>query len=266
MSSDESRVHSWGNQQENPAPSSSTQSYNPSSASSDCQEVFTPVPLASFYPQPPSLNPLSNSPRSMEQRRKLREERTREESSSRGGPWGASSLRSVIHEGSLATIRAKYGIPSTVELVMPSSTDRADNPPVGCVALNGAILSAGLRLPFPKIIRSFLSSWGIAPTQLCPNGWRTLVATLILWKQLGYPEMDASTFNSLFTFKEDGKSTGWWYTSARPRTGGSLVLDTPSSVKGWKEEFFYVLGEWQFHPDEVDRGDVVPTLYHPLCK
>lgn len=44
------------------------------------------------------------------------------------------------------------------------------------------------------------------------------------------------------------------------------MLDTPSSIKQWKEEFFYELGDWQFHPVKVDREDVVPTLYHTLCK
>lgn len=73
-------------------------------------------------------------------------------------------------------------------------------------------------------------------------------------------------FNSLFTFKEDRRNSSWWYTSVRPRTGGRLVLDIPSSIKKWKKEFFYVSGEWQFHPTEVNREDVIPTLYHSLCK
>lgn len=33
-----------------------------------------------------------------------------------------------------------------------------------------------------------------------------------------------------------------------------------------EDEFFYVPWEWQFHPTKVDRDDVVPTLYHSLCK
>lgn len=79
---------------------------------------------------------------------------------------------------------------------------------MGCVALNSAIFQAGLRLPIPKVIRKFLSSWGIAPTQLCPNGWRTMIATLILWDRLGNLELTVEQFNSLFTFKEDEKNMG----------------------------------------------------------
>lgn len=53
--------------------------------------------------------------------------------------------------------------------------------------------------------------------------------------------------------------------SVRLRTGGSL-LDTPSSIKKWKEEFFYASGELEFYFAKVDRDDVVPKLYHSLSK
>lgn len=153
----------------------------------------------------------------------------------------------------LANWRAKYSILSTIEMIIPEPSDRADALAMDCVALNSAILQAGLRLLFSRVIRKFHSSWGIALTQLCPNGWRTPIATSILWHQSGNPELTVEQFNSLFTFKENGKDLGWWYTSVRPRTRGFLVLDSPSSIKWWKEEFFYILGDWQFYPAEVDR-------------
>ncbi|XP_022891129.1 uncharacterized protein LOC111406139 isoform X2 [Olea europaea var. sylvestris] len=81
---------------------------------------------------------------------------------------------------------------------------------------------------------------------------------------MGNPELSVQQFDSVFTFKEDGKNSGWWYTSVMPRKGGSLVLDTPSSVKKWKEEWLYVSREWQFHSAGVNREDVVPRLYHSL--
>lgn len=52
-------------------------------------------------------------------------------------------------------------------------------------------------------------------------------------EQVGNPELIVEQFNSLFTFKEDRKDSGWEYTSVGPRTGGSLVLDTHSSIKKW---------------------------------
>lgn len=55
------------------------------------------------------------------------------------------------------------------------------------------------------------------------------------------PELSVEQFDSLFTFKEDGKNSSWWNTSVSPRTGGPLVLDIRYSIKKWKEEIFYVL-------------------------
>lgn len=70
-----------------------------------------------------------------------------------------------------------------------------------------------------------------------------MIATFILWHRARNLELSVEQFNSLFTFKKDGKDSIWWYTSVKLRTGGSLVLDTPFSIKKWKEEFFYMLGE-----------------------
>ncbi|KAL2512025.1 Plus3 domain-containing protein [Abeliophyllum distichum] len=106
-----------------------------------------------------------------------------------------------------------YMIPDDIEFFVPGPIDRADDLPFGCVALNQAVLAVGLRLPFPRMVRKFLREWRIAPTQLCSNGWRILVGFLILWNQLGFPRPSAREFNSLYTFKSDGKRSGGGYTS-----------------------------------------------------
>lgn len=64
----------------------------------------------------------------------------------------------------LASWEAKYSIPSSVERVVLEPSDRADAFLVRCVALNLAILRAGLRLYFPRVILKFLPFWGITPT------------------------------------------------------------------------------------------------------
>lgn len=43
---------------------------------------------------------------------------------------------------------------------------------------------------------------------------------------------------------------------------GFLALDTLSSVKHWKEEFFFVKGEWQFHSIDMGRSMFIPADYH----
>ncbi|KAL2472268.1 Plus3 domain-containing protein [Abeliophyllum distichum] len=157
-----------------------------------------------------------------------------------------------------------YRVPDDVEFVVPGPDDRADDPPLGAVALNQAILAAGLRLPFPWVVRKFLREWRIAPTQLYPNGWRILIGLLVLWDQLGFSRPSIGDFHSLYSFKSDGKRSGWWYASVKARTGGNVVTQTPDSIKNWKKFWFFVRGPWQFAEDD-DRPDLsIPVRYHEL--
>ncbi|KAL2505961.1 Uncharacterized protein Adt_21582 [Abeliophyllum distichum] len=128
-------------------------------------------------------------------------------------PRVGPSFPSEVSEGQLREWHQMYRIPDDIEFVVPGPDDRADDPPLGTVALNQAILAAGLRLPFPRVVRKFLREWGIAPTQLCPNGWRILIGLLVLWDQLGFPRPSIGDFHSLYSFKSDGKRSGWWYAS-----------------------------------------------------
>lgn len=67
-------------------------------------------------------------------------------------------------EDMLASWRAKYSIPISVEMVVLDPIDRASASPVGCVALDSTILNSNLRLSFPRVIFKFLSFWKTAPT------------------------------------------------------------------------------------------------------
>ncbi|KAL2517915.1 Plus3 domain-containing protein [Abeliophyllum distichum] len=155
------------------------------------------------------------------------------ESGQRTAPvWKCSFFPSEVNEKQLSDWHRTYSIPDEIEFFVPGPNDRADDPPLGCVALNQAVLAVGLRLPFPRIVRKFLREWGIAPTQLCPNGWRILLGFLILWNQFGFPRPSAREFNSLYSFKSDGKRSGWWYTSVKAKRGGYVSHDpTPGSIE-----------------------------------
>ncbi|KAL2533434.1 Uncharacterized protein Adt_06785 [Abeliophyllum distichum] len=178
--------------------------------------------------------------------------------------WKCRFFPSEVSEGQLREWHQMYRIPDDVEFVVPGPDDRADDPPLGTVALNQAILAAGLRLPFPRVVRKFLREWGIAPTQLCPNGWRILIGLLVLWDQLGFPRPSIGDFHSLYSFKSDGKRSGWWYASVKARTGSSVVIQTPDSIKNWKKFWFFVRGPWQFAEDDARPDLSIPVRYHEL--
>ncbi|KAL2504168.1 Uncharacterized protein Adt_19789 [Abeliophyllum distichum] len=127
-----------------------------------------------------------------------------------------------------------YRIPDNIEFFIPCPDDRVDEPPLSCVASNQTVLAAGLRLSFPRIVRKFLREWGIALTQLCPNGWRVMIGFLILWDQLRFSRPSVREFNRLYSFNSEGKRLGWWYASVKVKTGGSVVTQTPDSIKNCK--------------------------------
>ncbi|KAL2541217.1 Uncharacterized protein Adt_02195 [Abeliophyllum distichum] len=176
--------------------------------------------------------------------------------------WKCRLFPSEVNEKQLVDWHRMYSVPGEIEFIVPGPNDRADEPPLGCVALNQALLATGLRLPFPRIVRKFLREWGIAPTQLCPNGWRILLGFLILWDQFWFPRPSVGEFNSLYSFKSDGRRSGWWYASVKPRTGGSVVTQTPDSIKNWKQFWFYVRGYTSHEPtpEFVERARQVRAV------
>ncbi|KAL2493074.1 Plus3 domain-containing protein [Abeliophyllum distichum] len=231
----------------------------------DEDEIFSPAPLTAVPP------PLRSSPRaetSGEREIVLGNIGRREaevESGLRTAPvWKCKFFPSEVNEKQLRDWHQAYRVPDDIEFVVPGPNDRADDPPLGCVALNQAVLAAGLRLPFPRIVRKFLGEWRIAPTQLCPNGWRIMIRFFILWEQLGFPRPSVKEFNSLYSFKSDGKRSGWWYASVKAKTGSSVITQTPDSIKNWKKFWFFVRGPWQF-PENDTRPDLnIPVRYHEL--
>ncbi|KAL2454314.1 Uncharacterized protein Adt_48186 [Abeliophyllum distichum] len=177
----------------------------------DEDEVLSPAPITSVPPR---------GERVVESGRMSRRE-VEVASGLRTAPeWKCRFFPSEVSEGQLREWHQIYRVPDDVEFVVPGPSDRADDPPLGAVALNQAILAAGLRLPFSWVVRKFLREWGVAPTQLCPNGWRILIGLLVLWDQLGFSRPTIGDFHSLYSFKSDGKRSGWWYASVKARTGG----------------------------------------------
>ncbi|KAL2457234.1 Plus3 domain-containing protein [Abeliophyllum distichum] len=221
----------------------------------DEDEVLSPAPITSVPPR---------GERVVESGRMSRRE-VEVASGLRTAPeWKCRFFPSEVSEGQLREWHQIYRVPDDVEFVVPGPDDRADDPPLGAVALNQAILAAGLRLPFPWVVRKFLREWRIAPTQLCPNGWRILIGLLVLWDQLGFSRPTIGDFHSLYSLKSNGKRSGWWYASVKARTGGSVVTQTPDSIKNWKKFWFFVRGPWQFAEGDSRPDLSIPVRYHEL--
>lgn len=60
----------------------------------------------------------------------------------------------------------------------------------------------------------------------------------------------------------EGRDSGWFYLMVY-RTRQRLVLRTPSSIKGWKDKWFFVGGDWMSPPREDELIDRIspPTIF-----
>ncbi|KAL2531495.1 Plus3 domain-containing protein [Abeliophyllum distichum] len=241
---------SWGRGQEEEATSSGRVVEG-----LDEDEVLSPAPITSVPPR---------GERVVESGRMSRREAEVVSGLRTAPEWKCRFFPSEVSEGQLREWHQIYRVPDDVEFVVPGPDDRADDPPLGAVALNQAILAAGLRLPFPWVVRKFLREWRIAPTQLYPNGWRILIGLLVLWDQLGFSRPTIGDFHSLYSFKSDGKRSGWWYASVKARMGGSVITQTPDSIKNWKKFWFFVRGPWQFAEGNSRPDLSIPVRYHEL--
>ncbi|KAL2504988.1 hypothetical protein Adt_20609 [Abeliophyllum distichum] len=138
----------------------------------DEDEVLSPAPLTAVSPRARSSPQAETSGERVVEPRNLGLGRREAEFASglRTAPtWKCKLFSSEVNEGQLREWHQMYRIPDYIEFVVPGPNDRTDDPPLGYVALNQAVLAAGLRLPFPRIVRKFLREWGIAPTQLYPQ-------------------------------------------------------------------------------------------------
>ncbi|KAL2457400.1 Uncharacterized protein Adt_46371 [Abeliophyllum distichum] len=224
---------SWGRGQEEEAVSSGRVAEG-----LDEDEVLSPAPITAVPPRVrPSEQAETRGERVVEPGSMSRREAEVASGLRTAPEWKCRFFPSEVSEGQLREWHQMYRVPDDVEFVVPGPDDRADDPPLGTVALNQAILAVGLRLPFPRVVRKFLREWRIAPTQLCPNGWRN-------------PHRPPGSVGSA---------------RLPPRgRGGSVVTQTPDSIKNWKKFWFFVRGPWQFAEDDARPDLNIPVRYHEL--
>ncbi|GKV25868.1 hypothetical protein SLEP1_g35249 [Rubroshorea leprosula] len=125
---------------------------------------------------------------------------------------------------SLGHLVENYEISSRV-LVRPAGVEEraCSTPQDHWMPIYSHYLIAGLRFPIPELLVGLLLDYNIGLTQLVPNAMRGGIR----------------------------RDKGWYYFTPRVANRESRALFTagPSSIKGWKEKFFFV------DDTEWDRGD-----------
>ena len=124
------------------------------------------------------------------------------------------------------------------------------------VAFYEADFNAGLRFPMQPLMRELLDHLNLAPAQLAPNAWRTVVAYMVMWKVCSDGSDDLTLDELLFCYKpcQIAVSPGFWTLSARQK-GLKLVVGNPSSNREWKDDYVFVCGDnWEGLPWERDEN------------
>ncbi|KAL2466348.1 Uncharacterized protein Adt_42199 [Abeliophyllum distichum] len=181
--------------------------------------------------------------------------------------WAALDLPSMLVEEDLTKMREQYRIPSDIELILPGPNERACFPREGCTALHLNAFVSRMRLPLHPMLRRILRAYALAPTQVSPNGWSQMVGGMYLWFRHSLRHGNALTRVSNGVpaeevAEEEGQrgGAGWYYFcpwgSHKP-----LVTGCPSSIKQWKESWFWVSGNWQRVVDDPEPDLDVPSVY-----
>ncbi|KAL2469669.1 Uncharacterized protein Adt_37805 [Abeliophyllum distichum] len=156
--------------------------------------------------------------------------------------WAAMDVPSIMKEEDLTRLREEYRIPEDIELILPGPNERACFPRRGCTALH---------------LNAFVA----------PNGWSQMVGGMYLWFRHSFGmEMSLHVFQSVYQPRKlprkKGKEeeVGWYYFcpwgSHKP-----LVTGCPSSIKQWKESWFWVKGNWQRVYDDPEPDLNVLSVY-----
>ncbi|RLM78971.1 uncharacterized protein C2845_PM12G12670 [Panicum miliaceum] len=96
-----------------------------------------------------------------------------------------------------------------------------------------------MRLPLHPFVAGALAHYGIAPSELAPNGWRVLVAFAVLCHFRGAGAPSLPVFRHFFGLAPLPKAKGWYSFRGRESVP-ALFTGLPNSTKTWKEEFLLV--------------------------
>ena len=94
----------------------------------------------------------------------------------------ALEVASILDTAKLKTLVERYQIPKELKPCLPMEGEWCCSPSSGLGVYTSYLLT-GLRFPLNSFCRGLLHRLGIRPNQLNPNGWRTVVAMQVLWRE-----------------------------------------------------------------------------------
>ncbi|CAL9004779.1 unnamed protein product [Prunus brigantina] len=168
---------------------------------------------------------------------------------------GEETVSGEIAEGSAESDAAGVGC---VILRAPTREEKPSTPPLGWVTLCADMLKQGVRLPLSPFIQRWMSQLGVAPHQMNPNVYMTMVSVQALWRRVHNAEPTMNQVLHCFLLKRSPHQVGFCYLQSAV---GKIIESNPSSQKTWKPHWFYASGAWERLCRTLVLGLVVwPTL------
>ena len=146
----------------------------------------------------------------------------------------APEVASTLEAVKLKTIVNRYQIPKEFNPCLPKDGEWCCSPSSG-LGVYTSYLLVGLRFPLNSFCRDLFQRLGIGPNQLNSNGWRTIVATQVLWRKVLEGNRPITVDEFLYCYKpsEIKKFAGFYQFSSRG-SYYSLINRRSSSDWFWK--------------------------------
>ncbi|KAL2492134.1 Uncharacterized protein Adt_27762 [Abeliophyllum distichum] len=132
--------------------------------------------------------------------------------------WTALYMPLIMVEEDLTKLKEAYRISADIELMLSRPNERACFPKRKCTALHLNAFVSGMRLPMHPMFRRILGAYGLALTQVVPNGWSQIVGDMYLWFRHSFSmEMPLHVYQTVYQLKKLPKKKGreeeavWYY-------------------------------------------------------
>ena len=166
-------------------------------------------------------------------------------------PFHAFSKSCLLESRHLKSIRKRFQFLEGVVIRLPCSNKTACSFAHGEVNFYEATFLCGLRFPVRPFIMQLLSTLNVAPGQLIPNAWRTIITCMSIW--ISIHDKDIITLNEFLHLYRLKASTHNGYFELFPWNRESrIVRSFPTSFHDWKSRYFFVFGSgWKTMSDNL---------------
>ena len=149
---------------------------------------------------------------------------------------GEHAKRGKLRSSDLARVLTAGNFPPGTKAVLPGRGVSADWRKDGWVCMHEYAFRIGHVMPFSPLVRSFLITFGFAPSQIMPTAWRILLQFEKIGVEHAIPVALADVMLHYNVYLGGGNRV-----SLKIKDGHEVViLITSCSDRAWAERFFFV--------------------------